>query len=117
MGWDFECESGKILMCDKEGSVCERLRVFIMNEKLRGMLCQLVNSVIFAGGIVFFIGLYYWIVKAGIPYQDPPLELQIQYAVNLTIGETLLSAGFWIMVVSGVVRVVLGVLRKKPQKV
>ena len=48
-----------------------------MKEKTGNILSQTVNSVMMAGGIILLIGLYYSMVKAGIPYQDPPLELQI----------------------------------------
>lgn len=65
-----------------------------MKDKTGSMLCRLAEAVLLAGGIIVLIGLYYWIVKAGIPYQDPPLELQIRYAVNDAIGMTLLAAGF-----------------------
>lgn len=87
-----------------------------MNEKTRDRLCQIINSVIIAGLIVFVIGLYYWIVKAGIPYQDPPLELQIQYAVNLSIGETLLGKGFVIAICGGIARLLLGLILKKRKR-
>ena len=33
-----------------------------------------------SGILSILIGAYYLFVKAGIPYQDPPLKLQIQYA-------------------------------------
>ena len=78
-----------------------------MKEKTRSILCQLLNSVIFAGVIILFIGLYYYMIKAGIPYQDPPLELQIQYAVNMRIGEILTGSGFVIAVCGGVIRLIL----------
>lgn len=79
-----------------------------MGEKIRQIFCRAADSVISAGVIVFFIGLYYWIVKAGIPYQDPPLELQIQYAVNMGIGNVLVVKGFWIALCGGAVRLCLG---------
>lgn len=78
-----------------------------MKEKARGILFQFINSVIFAGVILLFIGLYYYMIKAGIPYQDPPLELQIQYAVNMKIGEILTKNGFVIAVCGGVIRLIL----------
>lgn len=87
-----------------------------MNEKTGNILCQTVNSVIMAGVIVLFIGLYYSVIKAGIPYQDPPLELQIKYAVNMGIGETLTGKGFMIAVCGGIVRLVLGLILKKRQQ-
>ena len=42
------------------------------------------------------------VIKAGIPYQDPTLELQIQYAVNMIIGVVLLGNGT-VMVICGVI--------------
>ena len=86
-----------------------------MEEKTRCNLRWIVNSVILAGVIIFFIGLYYEIIKAGIPYQDPPLELQIQYAVNMGIGEILVKNGFMTAVCGGAVRLLLGLLMKKNQ--
>lgn len=77
-----------------------------MKEKTRYKLCQLINAVILAGVIIFFIGAYYCMIKAGIPYQDPPLEVQIKYAVNMGIGETLVKNGFAIVLYSGIVRLI-----------
>lgn len=63
--------------------------------------------------IILLIGLCYVVVKAGIPYQDPPLELQIKYAVNMGIGEELTKDGFWIIAFGGVVRVLIGLIWKR----
>ena len=67
----------------------------------------MINSVIIAGVIILLIGLYYSIIKAGIPYQDPPLELQIRYAVNSEIGEVLTGRGLLIAVCGSAARLVL----------
>lgn len=87
-----------------------------MKENTGYILCQTVNSVIMAGVIVFFIGLYYSVIKAGIPYQDPPLELQIKYAINMGIGETLVGKGFAIAVCGGMVRIFLAFILKKQRQ-
>lgn len=87
-----------------------------MNEKTGNILCQAVNSVIMAGVIVLFIGLYYSMIKAGIPYQDPPLELQIKYAVNMEIGEILTGKGFVIAICGGIVRIILAFILKKQRR-
>lgn len=84
-----------------------------MKEKIRNNLCQIVNAVIIAGIIILLIGLYYCVVKAGIPYQDPPIELQIQYAVNMGIGDVLVGKGFVIAVCGGIVRLLLKLIWKK----
>ena len=77
---------------------------------------RIFDSVILAGVIILLIGLCYVVVKAGIPYQDPPLELQIKYAVNMGIGEELTKDGFWIIVFGGVVRVLIGLIWKRKDK-
>lgn len=87
-----------------------------MKEKANHIFCQILNSVILAGMIVFFIGVYYWMIKAGIPYQDPPLELQIQYTVNNAIGEILIAKGFWIAVCGGVFRLIFALVCRNRQK-
>ncbi len=76
-------------------------------------LCQIINAVLLAGVIIFFIGAYYCVIKAGIPYQDPPLELQIQYAINMGIGETLVKNGFWISLCGGIAGLLLKLAGKK----
>ena len=54
------------------------------------------TGLIIAGVIVFLAGMYYLVIKAGIPYQDAPQELQIRYAVNMGIGEGLAGIGLLI---------------------
>lgn len=78
-----------------------------MSDKTKRILCQTVNSVVIAGVIILLTGLYYSVIKAGIPYQDPPLELQIKYAVNLGIGRVLTEKGLLTALCGGVARLVL----------
>ena len=79
-----------------------------MKEKTR---YGLLNSLILAGVILIFMGLYYWMIKAGIPYQDPTLEMQIQYTIDLRIGEILLGNGFLIAVCGGIIRLILKLIK------
>ena len=74
-----------------------------MKEKTR---YGLLNSLILTGGILFLMGLYYWMIKAGIPYQDPTLEMQIQYTVDMRIGEILMGNGFLIAICGGIIRLI-----------
>ncbi len=79
----------------------------------------LLNSLILAGVILLFMGSYYWMIKAGIPYQDPTLEMQIQYTIDLRIGEILMGNGFRIAICGGVIRLVCKVIeliREKHQR-
>ena len=87
-----------------------------MKEKTKHYLNSAINSIILAGILLFVIGIYYSMIKAGIPYQDPPLELQIQYAINMGIGEILQKNGVLIDISGGVVRLLLGLIWKKYQQ-
>lgn len=87
-----------------------------MKEKTKYYLRLTINSVTLAGIILFLIGSYYSMIKAGIPYQDPPLELQIQYAINTGIGEILSKNGFLIAICGGVIRLLLGLIWWKCQQ-
>lgn len=71
------------------------------------------NAVILAGIIILCTGMYYCVIKAGIPYQDPPLELQIQYAINMGIGDILVKEGFLISLCGGLARWLFKLVRKK----
>ena len=74
------------------------------------------NAAILAGIIILFTGLYYCVIKAGIPYQDPPLELQIQYAINMGIGGILVKEGFLISICGGIARWLFKLVLRKKQK-
>lgn len=78
-----------------------------MDTKIYKYILQALNAVVLSGIILIFIGSYYCVVKAGIPYQDPPLELQIQYIIDMRIGEILLKKGLFMTICGGVVRLVL----------
>ena len=47
------------------------------------VLKKIFSSLIISGAVILLIGLYYMMIKAGIPYQDPTTEMQIQYEINL----------------------------------
>lgn len=78
-----------------------------MKEKIRHILSQIINAIIIAGIIILFMGLYYSMIKAGIPYQDPPLDLRIQYEINAGIGDVLMGSGFKIAVCGSIIRFAL----------
>lgn len=64
-----------------------------MREKVYSYINQIAKATALSGIIMILIGAYYYMIKAGIPYQDPQLELQIQYEVNLRVGEILFKNG------------------------
>ncbi len=91
----------------------EYLKAVEQRKDSGSCLCQIINAILLAGVIILFTGIYYYVVKAGIPYQDPPLELQIQYAVHMGIGEVLTKNGFLISICAGVGRLILKLALKK----
>ena len=87
-----------------------------MKKKIIRCIRQITNATIIAGIIILFIGLYYSIIKAGIPYQDPPLDLWIQYEINAGIGDILMGIGFKITVSGCILRLVLYLIRKNGRR-
>lgn len=75
--------------------------------KILPLLCRLCSAALLAGLLLLAIGLYYWVVKAGIPYQDPPLELQIEYAIHMGIGDILVPTGAGMALLAGAARLLL----------
>ncbi len=65
---------------------------------------------------MFVIGCYYAILKAGLPYQDPSLELQIEYAINMGIGKNLLKCGSLTLFIGLIFRIILIFIKKKSEK-
>lgn len=60
-----------------------------MREKFKSVAC----SAVLAGIIVALIGLYFWMFKAGLPYQDPTTEMTIRWMAYNFAGKTCLSYG------------------------
>ena len=81
------------------GSCMENTSKHIIKEICNGVLC--------AGLIILAVGVYYMVFKAGIPYQDPTVEMQIQYAVNYGIGDVLLKLGLVFALCGGIMRFVI----------
>lgn len=84
----------------------------LMN-KVFNIIKSILNGVIISGMIILMIGLYYLIIKAGIPYQDPTEELRIQYAINMGIGETLIGNGLLVFILGLIGRITAFVLGRK----
>lgn len=78
-----------------------------MINRTRFIILQISNTVCLAGLIILVIGLYYILIKAGIPYQDPTVEMQVQYGINHGIGSVLSKTGLIIALCGGIVRLIL----------
>ena len=76
-------------------------------HRLKYIVKEICNAVLFAGLIVLAVGVYYRTIKAGIPYQDPTMELQMQYAINYGIGNILSKLGLVFAACGGVMRAIL----------
>lgn len=74
------------------------------------------SEVLLAGIIIFSTGIYYCVIKAGIPYQDPPLELQIQYTINWEIGNIMVKEGFLLSICGGIAGLLYKLILKKRRK-
>lgn len=77
-----------------------------MQNKSKNIFLNISNAVFLAGLIILVIGLYYLVIKAGIPYQDPTAEMQIQYAIHYGIGSILSKTGLILAVCGGIARLV-----------
>ena len=73
----------------------------------------LLDIVIVAGVIMLFAGLYFWLIKAGIPYQDPTPEMQMHYAKNLRTGEVLIAVGFLVSIFAPIPRIIVGIVARR----
>lgn len=74
---------------------------------------KIFNSLILSGIMIFIVGLYFWMIKAGLPYQDPTPEMSFNYAVNYRVGQVLLLLGAATLVIGGVGRIVIYMTEKR----
>lgn len=70
-------------------------------------LKQFSLSAIISAIVILCTGLFYLIVKSGIPYQDPTLAMQIQYSVNMGIGKELSRIGLCMAITGAILRISL----------
>lgn len=78
-----------------------------MKDKLKSLLKSVLLGLIFAGVIMLAVGFYYQGIKAGIPYQDPTEEMQLQYTIYWKVGEELIYDGFMIGSTGLVLRIIV----------
>lgn len=90
-----------------------------MNKKPRNRyryISECSNQLFLPGAIIFSIGIYYAVIKAGIPYQDAPLELQIKYTVYEKIATELTMIGIQIIILGGLLRGAIWLLKKQSRR-
>lgn len=78
-----------------------------MKQKILNNILTFSIALIIAGIIILVIGFYYSVFKAGIPYQDATIELQIQYEIDYNIGNVLTKIGSITTACSGIICAIL----------
>jgi hypothetical protein len=63
------------------------------------MKCMVATAPLFAGVCICAAGFMYDLLYAGIPYQDPPPELQAHYNVHASIASAIETIGLLVMAV------------------
>ena len=51
------------------------------------------GTLLLSGVMILLLGLYYLVIRAGLPYQDPTPEMQLQYAIHRGVGMALAKLG------------------------
>ena len=78
-----------------------------MKQKILNTILTFSIALIITGIIILVIGFYYSVFKAGIPYQDSTIELQIQYEIDYNIGNVLTKIGSITTACSGIICAIL----------
>ena len=88
-----------------------------MDKKRKIIIISLI-SLFFIGSILILIGFYYWVVKAGIPYQDPTPEMLYRYYQDMRIGDITLLVGFGMIMVDILLSIIcyIKIFRKKDKE-
>ncbi|NLF27365.1 MAG: hypothetical protein GX592_05650 [Clostridiales bacterium] len=73
-----------------------------MKEKLK----TFIHAIILSGVFVLVIGLYFTVIKAGLPYQDPTTEMTINWMAYFAAGEVCIRYGRSILVLGLVGKIV-----------
>lgn len=69
--------------------------------KVKAIIQKIPLMLVLLGIIILFIGLYYVIIKAGIPYQDPTPELLQKYNNYTHTGHVFIKISMAMELISG----------------
>lgn len=69
-------------------------------------------SITLSGSIIFVIGLYFSVVKGGLPYQDPTTEMTIRWMAYHFAGETCMLNGLVIFLIGLIGRLACRFIKK-----
>jgi hypothetical protein len=70
------------------------------------MMKTLCRALIAVGTVLAAIGVFYILIKAGLPYQDPTLDMQIDYLANQKAGRILFLYGVIIFAIGFLLRLI-----------
>lgn len=62
-------------------------------NKATQIIKNLSQGFLISGILSALMGAYYLFAKAGLPLQDPPLALKVQYEINFGVGEKMFMLG------------------------
>ena len=62
-------------------------------NKAAQVIKNLSQGFLISGILSTLMGAYYLFAKAGLPLQDPPLALKIQYEIDFGVGEKMFMLG------------------------
>ncbi len=60
---------------------------------MNGNLKRLLDGLALTGAIILVFGLYFLLIRAGLPCQDPTPEMSFEWNVNSRVGEVLTLLG------------------------
>ena len=87
--------------------------ISVKEVTMRQRIKNFFSGVLTAGIINVLLGLFYWVIVGGIPYQDAPLNLQIEYTANMRVGDTLFFIGALLCFIGIIGKIVLYFFRRK----
>lgn len=77
------------------------------------MMKKICIAAMLLGVVLLLVGMYYLMIKAGIPYQDPTPEMTKQYVRNENIGAISFFCGLVVEILGGIGLIVTQVLKKR----
>lgn len=85
-------------------------------NKAAQIIKNLSQGFLISGILSALMGAYYLFAKAGLPLQDPPLALKIQYEINFGVGEKMFLLGLTCLFV-GCIGYIIAWIYSKTEKV
>ena len=72
------------------------------------------DAIMLSGLIVIAIGIYFSLFKAGLPYQDPTIEMTIQWNAWYIAGDSCLKSGGICFIIGLIGRFLCQIFKRNP---